>query len=170
MKRKNENPKVVIRIKPHHFIDIITSFGGNEIVCGPHPYGHALHTVSAFILANRDVILEMEFGADDICSPCKHNVNGFCDDIIDTSFRPKTPPSKREWNLLIDQRWCDYLGLKQGERLTARKFVKRLNKWSGDITGIYREIPKELIMERAAYLTRGIEKFGVGAPPAEKGA
>ena len=57
--------KDIIRIKPHHFVDIITSFGAGEISV-PHPYGHAVHIVAARILHNQDILLEIEFGADDI--------------------------------------------------------------------------------------------------------
>ena len=149
----------VIRIKPHHFVDIITSFGDGKVELAPHPYGHALHTVTARILHNPDVLLEMELGADDICAPCKHNIAGRCDDTIDTSYRPTAPSSKREWNLLIDQRWCARLKIKQGDRLTARQFCERLRQLAGDITDIYREIPADKTADRARKLRAGITKF-----------
>ncbi len=149
----------MIRIKPHHFVDIITSFSDKDITFEPHPYGHAVHTISERILRDRDVLLEIELGADDICAPCKHNIGGICDDTIDTSFRPSAPSSKREWNLLIDERWCKRLRLKQGERLTARELCRRLHKDSGDIIDIYREIPAELTAERERKLKAGIRRF-----------
>ncbi|MBM3239052.1 hypothetical protein FJZ31_22390 [Candidatus Poribacteria bacterium] len=150
--------KDIIRIKPHHFVDIITSFGaGNTFV--PHPYGHAVHTVAARILRDQNILLEMELGADDICTPCKHNIAGICDDTIDTSFRPNAPSSKREWNLIIDGRWCERLKLQPGDRLTAREFCERLRDSSGDITDIYQEIPAKLTAERAHKLKSGIKKF-----------
>ncbi|MEW6355050.1 MAG: hypothetical protein AB1696_01885 [Planctomycetota bacterium] len=149
----------VIRTKPHHFIDIVTSFGRGQETFKPHPYGHAVHTVSAKVLAERDVMLEMELGADDICAPCKHNIGGLCDDTIDTSFRPGAPSSKREYNLLIDKRWCKRLGLKQGDRLTARAFCERLKDRCEDLMEIYRENPPDRVAERTATLKAGIEKF-----------
>ena len=150
--------KDIIRIKPHHFVDIITSFGaGNRLV--PHPYGHAVHIVAAKVLQDRDIFLEMELGADDICVPCKHNIDGICDDTIDTSFRPNAPSSKREWNLIIDRRWCERLKLQQGDKLTAQEFCERLRDSSGNITDIYQEIPDELTAERANKLKSGIKKF-----------
>jgi len=151
--------KDVIYIKPHHFVDIITSFGAGKTKFEPHPYGHALHTVAEKILNNRDIILEIELGADDICKPCKHNINGLCDDIIDTSFRPKAPPSKREWNLLIDQRWCERLKVKQGDRLTARQLCQRLRDFAGNITDIYREIPLNMTSKKASNLVKGVTAF-----------
>jgi hypothetical protein len=79
----------MISIKPHHFVDIITAFGDGFGAPAPHPYGHAVHSVTKEILADRDVVLRMEFGADAICHPCCHNLDGKCDDMIDTSFRPQ---------------------------------------------------------------------------------
>ncbi len=148
----------VIRIKPHHFVDIITGFGAGTRF-EPHPYGHAVHTVARHILENRDVLLEMELGADDICKPCIHNIDGLCDDTIDISFRPTAPPAKREWNLLIDRRWCERLSFKQGDRLAARQFCERLRDHAGDITDIYREIQADRTADRTVNLKEGIDKF-----------
>lgn len=151
--------KDAIRIKPHHFVDIVTSFGAGRTSFQPHPYGHAVHTVAAKILGEPDVALVIELGADDICRPCVHNVDGLCDDTIDTSFRPEAPSSKRQWNLLIDQRWCERLGIGQGHRLTARELCRRLRDRAGDITDLYREIPAERTAGRARSLMVGIRKF-----------
>ena len=148
-----------IRIKPHHFIDIVRSFGQGQTEFQPHAYGHAVHTVAERLWRERDVMLEMELGADDICAPCIHNVDGLCDDTIDTSFRPDAPTSKREYNLLIDQRWCERLGLKQGDRLSARAFVERLRDGMGDIVPIYRENPPDRVAARAQAIRAGIEAF-----------
>jgi hypothetical protein len=149
----------IIRIKPHHFVDIITSFSAQDLTFEPSSYGHAVHTVSEHILRDRDVILEMDLGADDICAPCKHNINGLCDDIIDTSFRPEATSSKREWNLMIDKRWCERLNLQQDDRLTAREFCEQLQNNTDDITDIYREIPNDQTAERLRDLKAGIKRF-----------
>ena len=108
--------QTLIRIKPHHFLDIITSFSGGQRTFEPSPYGHA---VSERILSDRTVPLELALGMDDICAPCRKNQDGVCVDTIDTSFRPEAPSSKGAWNERIDLRWFERLGLKQGERLTA---------------------------------------------------
>jgi len=149
----------MVAIKPHHFVDILTSYGAGTVSSEPHPYGHAVHTVAGHILAQRDVELVMELDADDICAPCCHNVDGICDDIIDTSFRPEAPASKREWNLIIDERWCARLGLGPGDRLTAREFCHRLQGLSGDLYDIYREIPAPMTAERHTKLMAGVARF-----------
>ena len=148
-----------IRIKPHHFIDIITGLGAGQTTFEPHPYGHAVHTVAERLIQDRDAPLQMELGADDICGPCIHNIDGCCDDTIDTSYRPAAPASKQEWNLLIDRRWCERLGVGQGDTMSAREFVQRLRDRAGDITDIYREIPGDLTADRARKLTKGIAAY-----------
>lgn len=149
----------MIAIKPHHFVDIVTVYGEGRKEFMPHPYGHAVHIVACEILSGRDVVLRIELGADDICAPCRHNIGGLCDDTIDTTFRPLAPQSKREWNLLIDRRWCERLGLKQDDCLTARELCARIRDRAGDITDIYREIPPERTAERQAKLQKGIGMF-----------
>jgi hypothetical protein len=149
----------IIRIKPHHFVDILTYYGAGQRMFAPHPYGHAQHTVAAQLQAHHNTLIEIELGADDICAPCSHNHNGKCDDIIDTRHRPQAPSLKREWNLLIDLRWCERLDLHQGDRLSAPAFAQRLLERAGDITDIYREMPADGTAERLRKLNEGISKY-----------
>ena len=148
-----------IRIKPHHFVDIITALGRGQTTFEPHPYGHDVHGVAAQLFEDRDTLLEIELGADDVCRPCVHNVGGLCQDTIDTSFRPDAPSSKREYNLLIDERWCQRLQIRQGQRLTARQLCRQFLEQAGDITGIYRENPLDRTAKRAEDLRAGIARY-----------
>jgi len=149
----------MIAIKPHHFVDIITAFWDESTDFHPHPYGHAVHSVSKSIIEDRNIGLRIELGADDICTPCLHNINGMCDDTIDISFRPAAPKSKREYNLIIDQRWCERLGIKQDDQMTAKELCLRIRDIAGNITDIYRETPSARTAERQAKLQKGITKF-----------
>jgi hypothetical protein len=151
----------MISIKPHHFIDIITSFGAGQRTFQPHPYGHAVHTISQRILDGGDTILQMELGADDICKPCIHNINGSCDDTIDTSFRPQAPSSKKAWNLRIDRRWCERLGIQQGDRFSACDLCLRIRDRIRQrrITDIYRETPADRTKKRQANLIKGLDFY-----------
>ena len=148
-----------IRIKPHHFVDIMRDLGAGDLSFAPHPYGHAVHIIAGRILDNRDASLVIELGADDICEPCVHNIDGLCDDTIDTTHRPSAPTSKREYNLLLDRRWCERLGLKQGDHVTAPRLAERIRDRSGDIGDIYREEPADLTASRARNLRRGLAAF-----------
>lgn len=149
----------MISIKPHHFVDIMASLGAGKRKFSPHPYGHAVHTISQQILSNHDVLLEIELGSDDICKPCRHNVGGLCDDRIDISFRPAAPPLKVEWNLLIDQRWCERLMIRQGDRMSACSLAERIYLFWGDITTIYPELPAERATAKGAQIMEGIRYF-----------
>ena len=151
--------EVSIRIKPHHFIDIITTFGAGTLKFEPHPYGHDVHRIARIVMDDPETELVMELGADDICAPCEHNIDGVCDDTIDTSYRPTAPTSKREWNLMIDRRWAARLGIGQDDVLTARAFCELLLEQAGDITDIYREIPAKMTRERSRKLMKGIKKY-----------
>ncbi|HNS32084.1 MAG TPA: hypothetical protein PKN36_03810 [bacterium] len=151
--------KLSLSIKPHHLVDIIISFGYESIEFKPHPFGHAVHKVAETVFNNPDEKFCIELGADTICSPCKYNVNNRCIDTIDTSYRPLAPRSKNEWNLLLDRRWCEKLGLKQGDVLTARQFGRLVEEKGGDISDIYRELPSEMISKRKQALAKGLKNF-----------
>jgi len=148
-----------VNIKPHHFVDILAALGGGRSRYEPHPYGHALHTVAHRILADREVCLRIELGADDICAPCRHNVGGTCDDVIDTSFRPEAPASKNTWNLRLDRRWCEALGLKQGDELTAGQLCGLIAGRIDRVPGIYRELPPDRTLLKQRQIEEGARLF-----------
>ncbi len=142
-------------------MDIITQYGAGEPF-EPHLYGHAVHTVAREILGDINVELKMELGADDICRPCIHNINGLCDDTIDISDRPLAPVSKREWNLIIDKRWAPLLGAKQGDILTAAEMCRRIAGHLDDMPDIYREETAEKTARRRSNLEKGLSKLRPG--------
>jgi len=149
-----------IRIKPHHFIDILTALGAGKLRSDPHPYGHALHLVSEKVVGHLDTMLELVLGADEICDPCIHNLDGICDDVIDISYRPEAPSGKQDWNLRLDRRWCKALATEEGDLISVRAFCIRLKQVNeAMIDEIYREIPGHLRLERSRYLRKGIDSL-----------
>jgi hypothetical protein len=148
-----------IKIKPHHFVDIITSFADEVLELKPHSYEHSVHIVSKRILDERDVLLELELGADDICQPCIHNIEGLCVDTIDISYRPTAPSMKRDYNMLLDTRWCKRLNLKQGDKISALNFCKLLSMNSGNLQEIYKEVPVKYALKREENLRKGIKNY-----------
>ena len=153
------NMNKTIKIKPHHFIDIITSFSAERVILKPHYYYHNVHSISKTILENRNTLLEIDLGADDICEPCIHNINGVCDDMLDISNRPKVPPLKREWNLMLDTRWCKRLGIDQGTIISVIEFCSLLEEGSNNLMEIYKENKKEHTIEREVRLKKGLKKY-----------
>ncbi|MFC2075830.1 DUF1284 domain-containing protein [candidate division KSB1 bacterium] len=150
-----ETDETIIRIKPHHFLDIIRDLGAGH-VWEPHPYGHAVHTVAQELLARRDGLLELVAGADDICRPCKHNIDGSC---ADTTTSPGYEISKERWNRTIDNRWLDRLGLKLGQIISAREFCRLADERMGDLLTIYPEVEVDRTTERGVNLKKGIAVF-----------
>jgi hypothetical protein len=148
-----------IRIKPHHLIDIINYYGADSLRLTPHPYGHAYHLVAQRLLDDREVLLQLELGADDICAPCDHNIDGICDDVLDQTARPQVPRLKRVYNLRLDRRWCERLELAPGQRLTSAAFCERLLTLEGDIRDVYREMPAEFAAERLVNIKRGAARY-----------
>lgn len=147
-------------IKPHHFVDILCALGDGTESFVPHPYGHAVHVVAQRLLAAPHTRLRIELQADAICGPCCHNIDGLCDDSIDTTHRPAAPRSKRAWNLLIDQRWCRCLGIRQDDSIEAIQLCTRIHTTLDSIPEIYREIiDLRRTMARRQRLEKGVARF-----------
>ncbi|MEN6545460.1 MAG: DUF1284 domain-containing protein [Armatimonadia bacterium] len=144
-----------MRARPHHLIDIITQYGAGSPF-EPCSYGHAVHTVAAEVIANPDVLIEFGIGADDICAPCVHLVNGRCDDLI-RCFDP--PVSKHEYNDDLDQRVLRFLGMQEGEVMTFRQYTQVLR---GHLDGLAElcSHPGEEPQEKHQKLAQGLEKLG----------
>ena len=151
--------KRAIAIKPHHFVDIVADYGIGQAASGPNPYHHDVPRVTAAILADPEVLLVVEVGADDICRPCVHNREGICDDVLSPDHGSDAPTLKRELNSLLDQRWCERLGLRQDDSLTARELCERIEAHQGDIRDIYRELPPSYGEEKAKALNLGLTKY-----------
>jgi len=148
-----------IRIKPHHFVDIVTYYGADSLRLTPHPYGHDWHVVARRVVEEPEATLQLEFGMDDICAPCRHNLGTDCDDVIDISSRPTAPASKQAYNLLLDQRWCARLGLADGQRLPAAEMLARLAALEGSLDAIYAEMASGANDERLRNLKAGARKL-----------
>ncbi len=149
----------MLATKPHHFGDIQADLGGEARPCTPHPYGHALHSVADEMASYPDTICEIELGADAICAPCCHNINGLGYDVIDASYRPAAPCSKREWNLLVGSRWCRRLGISREESMNARRLGKLVRDRAADLCDIHPKLPPEMVRQKAEALARGVEAY-----------
>jgi hypothetical protein len=142
--------------KPHHMVDIITSIGaGTEKMEPTSDYGHDLHIVFQKVYENKDVTLVLETGIDDICKPCKHNVNGKCDDTMG----PSSPTSKGEYNMLLDTRWYEKLKLKNGDSISLEDFCRKVKGCLDEMKNVYIEKPEYFVKEKRGKLEKGIEKL-----------
>lgn len=146
-----------IKLRPHHVLDIITSYGHSDKF-EPHPYGHAVHVVAATILTNLEQEVEFVIGADEICHPCKHlQSNGQCGDIV---HQLDPPISKQKYNDELDNRLFDDLGLPSSGTMTIREYLEIVNKKLPGLEKICTH-PKENQQERLMGLQEGLTKLGV---------
>jgi len=146
----------MIRIKPHHFLDLLRDLGAGDPFVSPPGYGHAVPQVAAALETDPDVVLELTVGIDDICTPCAHNVDGRC---ADTITRDEPPVSKDEYNRRLDERWFARLGLCEGERLTARELCRLARDRMGDMRTLYLERDETDTVARQENVRKGIAKF-----------
>jgi hypothetical protein len=145
----------VVRIKPHHFLDILTRFGAGQSF-EPNPLGHAQHLVAACVLADAQITLELVWGADDICAPCNKLEAGRC---TDTTAPGGKVVSKEAYNRALDERWLGRLGLAPGTRIIAAEYARLARERMGDIYTLYPEMPREGTTMRRKRLLRGIALY-----------
>lgn len=143
-----------MRARPHHLIDIITQYGAGQPFV-PSDYGHAVHTVAAEVLANPQVSLEFGLGADEICRPCKHLVNGRCDDLVG-SVDP--PVSKHDYNDALDEKLLRFLGLTEGQTMTFAEYVAVLRSHLDGLATLCSH-PGEDPTERERKLRQGLSQL-----------
>lgn len=145
----------VMLARPHHLIDIITQIGG-DAQFKPHAYGHAVHIVAEQVMSDPDVGVVFVVGADDICKPCIHLVDGRCDDVL-SQLDP--PISKQDYNDDLDRRLLEFLGMSEGEQMAFRGYVGRIKERVEGIEEICAH-PGEDPSRRRERLERGLQKLG----------
>jgi len=90
----------VLKLRPHHVLDIIRNYGHFGKFT-PHHYGHAQHLVSQKLVSDLNTPIQLIIGSDDICNPCIHLLpNGMCDDVL---HQLEEPVSKQEYNDSLEE-------------------------------------------------------------------
>ncbi len=146
-----------MKLRPHHLLDIITQHGaGAEFK--PHPYGHAVHTCAEIVLSGPGTEVEFVVGADFICRPCKHLVEGWCDDVL-SQLDP--PISKQDYNDDLDRRVLAHLQMQEGDVMTVRAFHTRVCDHFEGLPEVCTH-PKQALGYRATNLRAGLDKLGIG--------
>jgi hypothetical protein len=123
----------VIRLRVHHFYDIIRDFGsGKEFV--PHPYGHSLHKIAQLIRLNPNLNMQMLVSCDSICEGCLHFKNDHCDDVI---THRKDFTLKEEFNNHIDNRIMGKCKIKERDFITPIQLCQKAKYYLKNIHFIY---------------------------------
>ena len=150
----------MVLIKPHHLLDIFKLYGAGINFFIPNPlYGHDFYKIGNIILKNHNTRVKFTSGLDNICGPCKYNVNGKCTDTIPNN--PLKYSSKDYWNKTIDKRVMKTLSIKEGTKMTALGYcvlaMEKLNK--ENIKRIWNERPGNETKRRTILLLKGLKKF-----------
>jgi hypothetical protein len=148
-------------LRPHHLLDILCDYG-HGLTYQPHPYGHALHTVAASLLADLDLEITFVIAADAICQPCRHlGADGQCDDLLGP---PPDSPSKQAYNDALDRRLWAYLKLDPEHPITFRTFCQQVGQNLPGIEKICTH-PGEEEPYRLAGLQQALVLLKIGGQP-----
>lgn len=144
-----------MKIKIHHFFDMIRDFGSNKKIV-PHPHLHSYHSIAEIIREDANVELELVVGADEVCSTCSHLINKKCDDIIThrTDFA-----GKEDFNNHLDNRIMEICGLQVSEKFTPKKLCEISNKYLENIDFIYEGNDAEHTLQRKKNVMLGLNYY-----------
>lgn len=148
----------MIKIKPHHFIDIIKLYGAgiNNFVPDKN-YQHDFYLIANSIIKNHDSVLKLTIDEDDICTPCKYiNSSGIC---IDTITHLSCTNSKDEWNKTLDKRILEYLNLSTEKNYTANELCNIIFSNSLKIYDIWKEEELQKKEDRYNLFLIGSKKY-----------
>ena len=145
----------LIRTRPHHFLDIITSYGAGKEKWEAATSGSHGHVVAQKALSDRDIVLEFVIGIDDICRPCRNNKDGHCQATIGWLG----DASMEEYNNALDARMCATFGLAEGMRMSASEFLRLVRERLGSPYEIWRDPPREDTDRRVENLMKGSAKY-----------
>ncbi|GKU24399.1 DUF1284 domain-containing protein [Clostridium folliculivorans] len=147
----------MIKIKPHHFMDIIKLYGfGIEKFIPDRKYNHNFYLIANEILKDKNVKIEITIGKDDICMPCKYIKNDICQDFITHIQYIK---SKDEWNKIIDKRILEYAELQVNQILSAYELCNKLYLIKEKINDIWKEECEENNFKRYTNFCLGAQKY-----------
>jgi hypothetical protein len=148
----------MIKIKPHHFLDIIKLYGkGIEKFVSDTRYHHNFYGVANEIINNHQIELSITSGSDDICIPCIYlGKDKKCTDRI---FHIAGIDSKNEWNKILDHRIMRQTKIIEGESYSAHELCKILFLRKEIIFNVWDEESKSEKDFRYEAFCKGAEKY-----------
>ncbi len=127
----------MIKIKPHHFMDIIKLYGsGLDEFIPDQAYGHDFYIVANELVHKHDIELTLTDGEDDICRPCKFNKEGNCTDSIS---HIENIPSKDSYNKILDSRLIIMMNLSINKIYTAFELCNKMYEKRNIIFSVWKE-------------------------------
>ena len=111
----------IIKIRPHHLLDIIRDFG-NEVERETHPWGASLASVTHNILSNINQEVEFVLNVDSICKTCSKLNGHICEAKINNELL------MRDYNDRLDQALFSALNISPGNKLPVIEFLRIVYK------------------------------------------
>jgi len=111
----------MIKIRPHHLLDIIRDFG-NEVKRETHPWGASLAIVSQSILSDINQNVEFVMGVDSICKTCSKLNGDICEATINNELL------MCDYNDRLDIALFSALNIVPGDSLPVIEFLRLINK------------------------------------------
>ena len=107
----------VIKIRPHHLLDLVRDYG-NNYKKPPHPWGASVESVSDMIFSDIHQEVEMVMGVDSICETCNRLNDGICEAHINEDLL------MRNYNDPLDEKLFSSLEIRPGDKLSVYEFLK----------------------------------------------
>ncbi len=161
----------MIKIKPHHFIDIIKLYGSgvNEFI-PDQTYQHDFYSVANKIINNHQVELILTDGEDDICKPCKFISEAGC--CTDSISHINHITSKDFYNKTLDNRLMRLMNLSFAKIYIASELCAIMYKYKDAILSVWKEESHPVTQRRYELFCAGSLRYlncTAQNPPDNKG-
>ena len=150
---------VSMTLRPHHILDIIATYGAGDPFV-PSDNGSAVPAVASLLLADPDLPIRLVARVDDICKPCRMLRDGrTCTNVL---AQLEHRPSMQEYNDALDRRLLAFLGLREEEETTVRRFLKAVAAALPGVMGIATH-PGETEDVKRNNVAAGLRKLEIAA-------
>lgn len=151
-----QNEKNMMKMRIHHFFDIIRDLRTGEKIMPDTNYRHSFYTVANILRDSPDMRMKITIGIDSVCDGCIHNAEGKCDDPL-TIKRGFT--MKHDYNNWLDKRILEKYNWSEGQIVTSAKICKFADKYIDSIYDIYELDSREYIEIRKKEFIQGLKFY-----------
>ena len=152
-----EKKEEIIKIKPHHFFDIIKLYGsGLDKFIPDEKMDHDFYRIGTIILNNKDVMLSLTLDADDICTPCKYCQNNMCSDKLESI---PGYDKKDAYNKELDKRIIEFYNLDINKKYSAIELCRTYLSEPEFINKVWQEENEEKVKRRNQLFLSGVKRY-----------
>lgn len=145
-----------LKIKPHHFMDIIKLYGkGIEKFVPDEKMEHDFYKVANQIIQDKNTLLHLTVDGDDICKPCK----SFQQECIDPLTSIPGFTKKNAYNQTLDERMISLFHLDVQKTYTAKELCTIYQKNHNLIFNVWKEENNSITQLRHDWFVEGASKY-----------